>query len=229
MALLDSSIWHILSRFKGFTFLDMWCWVALYGKGVDLGIFSMIAWSLWLNINSFLHEGRLFCVSDVTSRAFSLWDQFKSCQQLNVDAGVVSGFPKVGIRVVARDDQGLVLHSQFSCVERIFSPHVAEVLAAKKGMLLASKYHWSNIILESDASVVIKSINLKYHSANDESIISSIRDLGSKCLSFQVHCRRSDNGVAHLLASSGLHGSSSFVCCSPKFISSCVRRDLGCI
>lgn len=58
--------------------------------------------------------------------------------KINVDAAVVQGFQRVGIGVVARDDQGLVLHSQFSYVEGVYSAHVAEFLAAREGMIVAS-------------------------------------------------------------------------------------------
>lgn len=31
----DSSLWYLLSRYKGLTFMELWCWVSLYGKGDD--------------------------------------------------------------------------------------------------------------------------------------------------------------------------------------------------
>lgn len=127
----------------------------------DLGDFSMIAWSIWFNRNSSLHEGRLLSSSEVILRVTSMWVHFRYAQpeavtlisqvslpsqwsappsgyvKINVDA-VVQGFQRVGIGVVARDDQGLVLHSQFSYVEGVYSAHVAELLAAREGKIVAS-------------------------------------------------------------------------------------------
>lgn len=60
--------------------MDLWCWVSLYGKGDDLGNFSMIAWSIWFNRNSSLHEGRLLSSSEVILRATSMWAHFRAAQ-----------------------------------------------------------------------------------------------------------------------------------------------------
>lgn len=40
----------------------------------------MIAWSLWLNRNAFLHEGKVLSSPQVLSRADYLWAQFLQCQ-----------------------------------------------------------------------------------------------------------------------------------------------------
>lgn len=105
--------------------------------------------------------------------------------KINVDAVVVQGFQRVEIGVVARDDQGLVLHSQFSYVEGVYSAHVAELLPAGEGMIVASMHPWINIILETDVSNVIDSINLNILIADDESVsvLASIRFLESKLAS----------------------------------------------
>lgn len=148
------------------------------------------------------------------------------CVKINVDAAVSLGGLRVGLGVVARDDRGLVLCSQFTCVEGFYSPHVAEILAAREGILLASKHQWNHVILESDAKNVINSINFSDHFGDNESVISVLRLLGFKFSSFQaIHCRRAANEVAHLLASKGLFGSFKFKDCSPLFISKFVKSE----
>lgn len=103
------------------------------GHGDDMGSFSMISWSIWLNRNAFLYEAKFLSSFEVISRACSLWAQFLQCQpvaalknnsicspsqwlvppsgrvKINVDAVVSQGGLRVGLGVVARDDQGLVL------------------------------------------------------------------------------------------------------------------------
>lgn len=183
--------------------------------------------------------------AEVNLRATSLWSQFLSAHseaapvpskstvslsskwsapctgfvKINVDAAVIQGFQRVGIEVVARDDHGLVLFSQVSYVDGVFSTHVAEMLAAREGLIVASTQSWVNIILELDAGNVVDSIDRKILIADDDSVLSSITSLGSKFEFLQaLHCRRSANAVVHILASKGLHGSISFHSCSPLFI-----------
>lgn len=113
--------------------------------------------------------------------------------------------------MVARGDQGIVLQCQYTSVDGAFSPQLAELFAARKRMLLASKQPWTQVILESDASNVINSINLINQFGDYDSVISSIRVMVSKFASFQaLHCRCTANQVAHRLASKGLHSSFFF-------------------
>lgn len=108
--------------------------------------------------------------------------------------------------MVARDDQGVVLQCQYTSVDGAFSPHLAEP--------------WTQVILESDASNVINSINLINQFDDYDSVISSIRVMGSKFASFQaLYCGRTANQVAHRLASKGLHSSFYFDNCCLWFIS----------
>lgn len=212
--------------------MDLWCWVSMVGKDDDLGNFSMISWSIWLNRNDFIFDGRLLAHLEVISRASYLYSQFVNCipwvalrssphvqhsgwithpsgfLKVNADASVIQGFPRVGIGVVARDEFGVVIQSLFSSVDGIFSVHVAELLAAREGMILVSNLFWKHVILESDASNVVNSLNSISQPADDEPIVSSIRLWGMKFCSFQVlHCRREANEAAHLLVSKDLNGS----------------------
>lgn len=94
-------------------------------------------------------------------------------------------------------------------------------------MILATKHPWNHVILESDASNVINYIMLSNHRGDDESVFSSIMLKRSNFFSFQVlHCRRTANKVAHILASRGLHGSFMFDGCSHWFISKFVLPEL---
>lgn len=122
----------------------------------------------------------------------------------------------MGIGVVAKDEFGVVIQSLFSIVDGVFSVHVAELLATREGMILASKLLWQHVILESYPSNVVNSINSIFQSTYDEPTVSSLHLLGIKLTFLLIfRCRREANEVAYLFASKGLNGSVSFVDCSP--------------
>ncbi|XP_073153625.1 uncharacterized protein [Henckelia pumila] len=231
----NSAVWPILSSFKGKYYFDLWQWVILSGNADDLGCFAMIFWSIWLARNQLFHLGTKLQPIDVVSRASFLWTQFLSCQRvdapkimistplfwqtppagtikINVDAAVVNGSSRVGLGVVVRDDQGVVLIAFTKTLEGYFSVHLAELLTVREGLLLASQQSWNHVIIETDASNVAKSITGSLCLVEDESIVSFIHQLSSRFSSFRVQlCRRNANGVAHILAADGLTLSVDFL------------------
>ncbi|GMN74185.1 hypothetical protein TIFTF001_055776 [Ficus carica] len=58
--------------------------------------------------------------------------------KIHVDAAVKQHLNYVGIGVVMRDDEGVVLHAFSKRILGVFSPHVAECLAAREGSSLAT-------------------------------------------------------------------------------------------
>ncbi|XP_075510983.1 uncharacterized protein LOC142546901 isoform X2 [Primulina tabacum] len=141
----ESAMWLILARFKGRSFMD-------------LGSVAMVSWSIWLDRNQLVHQGKALPPKDVV-RASSPWEQFLACQpmvspktslpsmhtswcsrssgivKINVDVAVSRGIQPVGIGVVARNEQGIVLITRPLCLDGVFSAYVAELLAARGGNL----------------------------------------------------------------------------------------------
>ncbi|XP_073288522.1 uncharacterized protein [Primulina huaijiensis] len=196
---LESAMWLILARFKGRSFMDLWSWITLNGTRDDLGSVAMVSWSIWLDRNQLVHQGKALPPKDVV-RASSPWEQFLACQpmvspktslpsihtswcsrssgivKINVDVVVSRGIQPVGIGVVARNEQGIVLITWPLCLDGVFSAYVAELLAARGGMMMTSQNHWHPVILETNASNFSRSISHSLQYADDEAIVSNIVD-----------------------------------------------------
>ncbi|KAJ1410340.1 Ribonuclease H-like superfamily [Sesbania bispinosa] len=109
--------------------------------------------------------------------------------------------------VVVRDSNGYLLSGMS---KRILapSPMVAEALALREAMLLASNLQWPKCLFESDNLSLIKACRQEIQIGEIKGII---RDIIALKPNFQ-HCgflwtNRKGNEVAHLVATSTLHGS----------------------
>lgn len=98
--------------------------------------------------------------------------------KINVDVSIKQHINYDGIGVVIRDDVGRVLSA---CAKRIieyFSPHLAERLAAKEGVLLADHaLGFQSWIMASNAINVVKAIRSPALQAPEALIIHDIRDV----------------------------------------------------
>lgn len=60
---------------------------------------------------------------------------------------MVQSTQRVGVGVIARNDHGMVLKAQTTCIDEIFTTFVVELLA--ESLLSASKDNWTRVILET--------------------------------------------------------------------------------
>ncbi|KAL0413245.1 UNVERIFIED_CONTAM: putative mitochondrial protein [Sesamum radiatum] len=121
--------------------------------------------------------------------------------KINCDGAVFETDHEAGIGVVARDSRGICLAWASHRVCHRADGELAEELAARRAMELASRNHWDSIILESDSANLISKLNSDAHdSSSIGPIIWDIRCLSSKFryCSF-IFAKRLCNSVAHAL------------------------------
>lgn len=117
---------------------------------------------------------------------------------MNVDASVVESSDYFAVEIVGCDHGENVLFAAAKCLHEIFSLHIAELLAVKKGVSMDIQFQASNWIVESDALTRIKSINqLSSHFPLDEPVAQDIQTTVSRSVDASiVHCSRHANQVA---------------------------------
>ncbi|XP_021732265.1 uncharacterized protein LOC110699080 [Chenopodium quinoa] len=121
--------------------------------------------------------------------------------KLNVDAAI-SEDGLVGLRVIARNQQGNVLFSTTSRVRASWSVEVAEAKAIALAARLGKRYGLRNVILETDCLTITNRLD------RDAFFLSKLDtvlgDILHFCCSFNIvrwsHVKRDDNFVAHHLA-----------------------------
>lgn len=129
----------------------------------EIEIFVAIAWSLWQSRNIGVYEAKWRCYEGVLESAGSLLRDYQlsnkveiapkqpflskdsswkepppGCLKLNVDAAVKTGFGYAGIGAVIRDAAGVVVSCLSKRVAELFSPHVAEFIAMREGLEMAT-------------------------------------------------------------------------------------------
>ncbi|EXB60957.1 Importin subunit alpha [Morus notabilis] len=81
----------------------------------------------------------------------------------------------VGIGIVARDRQGVVLGACFIRIPGRFSPHVAECMAVREGALFAVSNGFSEWVIESDVINAVQKVQTPSDRASEAGVIQDIR------------------------------------------------------
>ena len=122
--------------------------------------------------------------------------------KVNVDAALSKNSDTAAVAAVARDETGMFLGASALVVEGITSPEVAEAMACREGLALASDLDLQKIRIATDCVNVVKNIygqgmGLYGH------IVMEIKAGAARFVDAQfVHESRSSNGDAHRLARS---------------------------
>ncbi|KAL2906587.1 Sperm-specific antigen 2, partial [Bienertia sinuspersici] len=149
--------------------------------------------------------------------------------KVNVDAHMGAD-GKAGLGAVMRDENGVVLllgvrHCLVKNVEQ------AEAMAVRYGIMLARRFGFQCIMVESDAANVVNIINSRLEGYSSLHIVYD--DIGFESLYFQffscTHVRRVGNTVAHLVARLNTMGSVELICMSnfPQSILTLAENDLN--
>ena len=193
---------------------------------------------MWTNRNEFVFNNRCLEAKEVVDRASRILGDFQRCNYVHkvgvtsarlpslpwqrprpgivkiyVDASVWKEVGFVGIGLVVRYDQGAVLAPASKTIWGSFSPHIAEALGTREGILLAQCCGLEHWILESDAVNVIWAIQWPSSRAPESNVIADIKKAilhavsGKACY---ISCRK--NSVVHFLTNLVLQNFGDLLC-----------------
>ncbi|XP_021746156.1 uncharacterized protein LOC110712039 [Chenopodium quinoa] len=223
---LHSQYRRIVDEAPAESFADRWVWLDQKVQGDGIYQIAALIWAAWRCRNLLLFEGvrsnptvlagnlcrwvadygaYAKCVFNPQKRvgikSNSVWlPPLRGVLKLNVDAHVGSA-GKAAVGVVGRNEDGtIVLTATQSIVQQ--SPEIAEAVAVRYGMIIARRFGFENIWIESDSLNVISCIspNSKGHAPifNVFDDIRMCRAGFNSCIF--SHAKRCCNTVAHLIA-----------------------------
>ncbi|GMN59682.1 hypothetical protein TIFTF001_028778 [Ficus carica] len=170
-----------------------------------------------------------FVCSFGPSRVIVIGEFFRGNVKLNVDVAIDDGHGFVGIGVVVRDNQELVLGAVSCRMAGFFSPHVRECMAVREGTWFALSHGFSNWVVETDAISIYKAVFSPLQRYVETNVIDDICDacslLGSGLICYGS---REGNYVDYFLAKLALSSSCSrtWLDSLPKFLGPFVKWDI---
>ncbi|GMN53841.1 hypothetical protein TIFTF001_022971 [Ficus carica] len=206
----NSALWPVLKKFPGGPFYAFCLFVSSQWNSDELGNFLVIIWSLWQRRNN--------PVEKRTLAPKALWHApSHGLIKINVDAAVDSSLEFIGVGIVARDEEGVVMSFLSRRIFGKFSPHLGECLAVREGVFLANFLKLDNWVVESDAMNAVRAIQNPVAEAPEANIVEDIRDYIAGVRNGRVcHISRDGNRVAHKLAKHAI--SKSVFCFSIDFV-----------
>lgn len=129
--------------------------------------------------------------------------------KINWDASINTATGKMGVGVIIRDAEGLVLASLCSTLPSITNPTIAEAIAAWKAAELCHAMGLQRVILEGDALTIVQGLQQETPSwCQYGLLLEDTRSILHSLPFWKVtHVCREANGVAHGLAQAALHQS----------------------
>ncbi|KAL2921546.1 hypothetical protein RDABS01_013037 [Bienertia sinuspersici] len=137
------------------------------------------------------------------TRSKSKWNPPpREVMKLNFDAAINADYGRVGVGVVARNDQGKVMAAISNTILQEWGAEMVEVPTAKRAVKLAKNQGWRKVIVEGDAANIIKALTCQanmstYVQMMVEDMLADVSYLD--CITFNF-CFRECNEVAHRLA-----------------------------
>ena len=115
---------------------------------------------------------------------------------------LINIFNGSGLRVMVRDNEGLVIAAMATCVPQFLQAIEIEALAANKALEFAQQMGLSDVVLEGDSSLMMAALNSKYPSlASYGLLLQDTLSLSSVFSKLSCsHTKREGNTVAHNLA-----------------------------
>lgn len=220
------------------------------GKETDIQRFSIICWSLWISRNQAPYQNHDPNTEEAIHRADRVETIFQyvphkpitmnahqprsdkwqppqaDISKVNVDAALTHFHDHFGIGMVCRNLKGQIVFAEGRSLVGILEPHLAEIIAIKEGVLLASKSNWSSWVVAISA---VQAISLKNQFSNDALLSEEIRPFCALAKDASiVHCSRKANSIAHFLATNSLDSNLnvSFHESIPMFLKNLVLGDL---
>ncbi|XP_073138172.1 uncharacterized protein [Henckelia pumila] len=205
-------VWSLtsLGSYMGSTnsFIDWWNNLVSSNDSTDIKIAAAVLWSIWLNRNDVVwngkHKPQMRELNSVPKHNYDTYwrkppPHFLKC---NVDAAIFNDPPRMGFGCLVRDEHGSVVAASHGCIFGISDPTLAKALSIREALSWLKELNLSNLIVESDALLVIQALKNKASDISSLDLIvedckSLVSDLHS--CSF-VFVRRSANQAVHLLA-----------------------------
>jgi ribonuclease HI len=151
--------------------------------------------------------------------------------KVNWDASINVTNECIGIRVVARDNNGNVLGSKSLTKKVVTAPKLVEAMIAYEAVVFCKEVGFYEIILEGDAQQVVNDVNSRTPNHDVaghfvEGIIMEMQGLREVSIS---HVGRDANNVAHQLAKDASTKEIDYVWLEdcPNFILHAVLREIS--
>ena len=149
------------------------------GKSVRIEFFWVVAWNIWWDRNKKIHGDSSGTLHDVLRLARQMMEDFLNLNheqqaspqspawwhapdngilKANTDGATFENDGGLGIGVVIRDHNGNFIAGRSCRTQGNFSAEVIEALAIQEGCHLAQELDLHNIIIESDAQVIVQAI-----------------------------------------------------------------------
>jgi ribonuclease HI len=198
-------------------------------SSVDIELWAVMAKKLWLRRNSLVFGGGFISPNQLMREAIISIEDFKRANvptekendfqaipvppvqwkahslglyKINWDAAIDMKNRRMGVGIIARDYQGLVVAAHSLTLHGYTDSLVAEAWAALHAVDLAKESGLLDIILEGDALQVVNEINLAIHFFSKIGhFTDDIRSVLHSLRSFRIiHVKREANSAAHVLA-----------------------------
>jgi hypothetical protein len=134
---------------------------------------------------------------------------------------------------IARDSRGKFIAAATWYIPQVNTVDSAKTTAIRNGLYLAGKIGCNKVLIESDNSFVVESVqNPDAHAGLDAVMVAECKHLALDFASVDYsHCFREANEVAHTLAQKSFSDKSSIFWESsiPDFISHSIVNDLAII
>ncbi|KAL9450019.1 hypothetical protein AB3S75_011871 [Citrus x aurantiifolia] len=209
------------------------------GAKSDIDYVASIWWSTWHARNKLLFEGKKPDPRKTVAKAKAIVVTYQSMQfkeqgsprsieekkaqrwnpppssklKINVDAAVHAESQMAGLGAVIRNSQGQVVVAAVKSINFQGDVSIAEAKAVQWGMEVARKASFTNVIIETDCSMVADLANNKV--SNKTEIWWTIAEIQSSKQDFQsidfYHVPRQCNTNAHSLAKRALKSSESVI------------------
>ena len=193
------------------------------GTPSDLKFFFVVAWAIWHNRNTTVHEftsqvpdqiwafarnfilefkrGLIACSQNLSQSEGKWLAPFTGVFKINVDGATSEVDRNSSVGVVIRDAAGKVHVACYKYLQGQYLVEEVEALAMECGLLLAKEHMLSKIVLESYALTVIANVTTAVTSGCLGHVYQWIRSLLSSFSSWKIkHVKRECNRVAHELA-----------------------------
>ncbi|CAH9061385.1 unnamed protein product [Cuscuta europaea] len=215
----------------------------------------MLLWSIWKSRNELVWSNETFSATGVQRVATSLLSSWRVAHEegnslvysrarhedlkwkrpginqvkINVDA---AHNPRDGLWSwgwVSRNSDGIFIQARTRVVKAKWSPEVAEAWGVWEAIRWACRNWWTNLVIETDASLIIAGIQGESYAAQIGVIYDDIKVLLRANSDIQVKwCRRVANKVAHTFARYASYASVSDITFDlpPNYVVSHLANDL---
>ncbi|KAM6582578.1 hypothetical protein CsatB_009580 [Cannabis sativa] len=190
---------------------------------------ACVSWKIWSVRNELLWNNKTCSAMNVVRSARMVLNQYCTAQtqktgalliddinnvderwkkpishmvKINVDGAIFQEQNKFGFGCVARDSNGLLLEAISDSRFGVVKPEIAEIIGIKEALSWIERKHWTNVVIETDALVVVQAIQSSILMPSQfgllvgdcRVLLSSLNNVSLKFV------KRSANKAAHCLA-----------------------------